>query len=401
RHKDQITKYLFKNDYVILTDLRRAYLFNREAIGKYEPFFEESFTDLLRRFRDADNIWDAIKRVEDQGIRPDLDDRFFQDLKRWHENFQEVKMLLPEGKTKRELIVLLLNKVIFIKTLEDYGLIDFRFLTDTYLRFKELWEERDLILFITRFFDEIEVWFGIYYDTELFKERFWNYVDKDPVNVAKFRDTFEAMLGTGRWEREFAQGLAHYNYRHIDEDVFGKAYETFIAEHRKDSGVYYTPRQITIYMAQKLVHDVFTPVINELIAALDKNNPNFEQAEVLMQRLYALRIIDPTSGSGSFLIKVLRQIDSEYQRITDYTAWIENSDPEAIDKQPKVFGETARFRERHNLGNHKRLTLIAQQILRHIFAADIDERALGTAKTNTWKEAVKLRPRIYNWRRFK
>ncbi len=401
RHQDQIRKYLFKNDYVILTDLRNAYLFNREAIGKFQPFFEEPFPDLLRRFRDSDNIWDAIRRVEDQGIRPDLDEQFFADLKKWHEYFQEVKMILPEGKTKRELIVLLLNKVIFIKTLEDYSLIDFRFLTDTYLRWKDRWEERDIVRFITNFFNEIEEFFGVHYDTELFKGLFWDYVDKDPTNVAKFRNTFEAMLGTGRWEKEFAQGLAHYNYRHIDEDVFGKAYETFIAEHRKDSGVYYTPRPLTVYMARKIVQDVFEPLVNGIIAALDKDHPNFELAETLMQQLYELRIIDPTSGSGSFLIKVLREIDLQYQRITEHTSWIEDTATESFDKQPKVFGETARFRDRHNIGPHKRLTLIAQQILRHIFAADIDERALDTAKTNMWKEAVKLRPRIYNYRRFR
>ena len=39
--------------------------------------------------------------------------------------------------------------------------------------------------------------------------------------------------------------------------------------------------------------------------------------------------------------------------------------------------------------------------LLHIFAIDKDERALDTAKANMWKEAVKLNPRQYNYRRLK
>ena len=45
------------------------------------------------------------------------------------------------------------------------------------------------------------------------------------------------------------------------------------------------------------------------------------------------------------------------------------------------------------------LQLISKIILRHIHAVDIDERALETAKTNIWKEAIKLNPRIYNYKK--
>ncbi len=401
QHEKQVTKYLRKNDYVLLSDLRSAYLFNRDALGEFKPFHEESLASLLLRFKEAENIWDAIRRIEDQSFRPDLDQHFFDDLKKWHGEFQAIKMRPPEGRTKSELIVLLLNKVIFIKTLEDYGLIDFQYLTDTYELYKDRWEERDLLRFVERFFDEVEEFFKVYYDTELFKLKFWDYVDKDKENVAKFRDIFEAMLGTGRWAKEFAHGLTHYTYRQIDEDVFGKAYETFIAEHRKDSGVYYTPRPLTVYMAHKLVDDLFRPLVDQILTTIDKNKPDFARADALMDQLFSLRVLDPTSGSGSFLIKVLREIDAQYQRITLATEWVQSVETGSIAEQPRVYGDTARFRDDHKLGTNNRLTLIGQMILRHIHAIDLDERALDTAKTNTWKEAIKLRPRIYNYRRFR
>ncbi len=62
----------------------------------------------------------------------------------------------------------------------------------------------------------------------------------------------------------FGKGMIHYNYRKIDEDVFGKAYETFIALQRKDTGIYYTHRLITKYMSERLVFELFDPIVNEI-----------------------------------------------------------------------------------------------------------------------------------------
>ena len=33
------------------------------------------------------------------------------------------------------------------------------------------------------------------------------------------------------------------HYRRIDEDIFGKSYEMFLASNRKDAGIYYTPEE--------------------------------------------------------------------------------------------------------------------------------------------------------------
>ena len=41
-----------------------------------------------------------------------------------------------------------------------------------------------------------------------------------------------------------------------------------------------------------------------------------------MQKIEAIKIIDPTSGSGSFLIKVLREIYRQYERIVEETDWV-------------------------------------------------------------------------------
>ncbi len=115
-HKDQVQKYLKENEYLILTNLDTTYLFNRDAIIDYEPFYELKFIDLLTQFLTIDNLWDTVRRLDDKKIKPELESEFFTDLKKWYKHFDTVAFDLKDGFSKEELIVLFLNKIIFIKT---------------------------------------------------------------------------------------------------------------------------------------------------------------------------------------------------------------------------------------------------------------------------------------------
>ena len=137
-------------------------------------------------------------------------------------NFLWLNLLKKDGYTKSELVVLLINKIIFIKTLEDYGLIPYKFLSDEYFQKYEKWEIKGIEKILNQFFGEIEEWFWDYYDTELFKVKIWGYIDKSTPNLKQFERVFEKVLGVGKWEYTFGKGMIHYNYRKIDEDVFGR-----------------------------------------------------------------------------------------------------------------------------------------------------------------------------------
>lgn len=398
-HKDQILKYLSskKNEYIILTNLKDAYLFSRNAIIEFAPFKHLTFSDLLTRFFEYENLWDTVRRIEDDDVKIDLDKSFFADLKNWYKEFQSIRFLENDKFSKEELIVLLLNKVIFIKTLEDFGLVQFKHLVDEYYDKKDKWGAKGSEKILSFFFHNLEEYFDYFYDTELFKTRIWDYVAKDKPNTNAFLDVFEKTLGLDAWNKTFGRGMIHYNYRWIDEDIFGKAYETFIAENKKDSGIYYTSKDITQYMARKLTTHLFEPIVNDILKSVHKDTADYETANTLLETLYQIKIIDPSSGSGSFLIKVLREVYVYYQKIDAATAWVESFDHENLFDMPETYTKTIEFRKQHNFSNH--LQLISKIILRHIFAADIDERALDTAKTNIWKEAIKLRPRIYNYKK--
>lgn len=396
KHKDQISKYLTSNDFIILTNLNKTYLFNRDAIIDFKPFYEISFTELLKLFLDSETLWDTVRRLEDLYVKPELEQEFFTDLVKWYEELNCVNFIEKDGFTKGELVVLLINKIIFIKTLEDYGLIPYKFLTDEYFSKYNKWEIKGVEKILNNFFTELEEWFWDYYDTELFRTKIWDYIDKSKSNLLKFERIFEKVLGVGKWEYTFGKGMVHYNYRKIDEDVFGKAYETFIAKTRKDSGIYYTHRLITQYMSEQIVKHLFDPVVLRINDAIDKHD--FETANIEMQHLYRISIVDTTSGSGSFLIKALREIYTAYKKIADKLEWV-NHQTFGMFETPKFFTDALKFLNDNFLDANSKRKLIASIILRHIHAIDLDDRALETAKTNMWKEAVKLEKGLFNFRK--
>jgi len=399
-HTVQISKYLKgKNDFVILTNLKELFIFNRDAILDFKPFYQGNFLSFITEYLAVGNVWDYIRRIESRTPLANLEDQFFSDLKKWNKELQEIKYLSHPTLSKDELIVTLLNKIIFIKTLEDFGLIPFKFFEDSYTKKYEDWYVKGNKVVFDYFFREIEDWFYEFYDTELFRIKIWEFIDKDKANVNKFKNTFETVLGFGKWDRVFGKGLIHYNYRQIDEDVFGKAYESWIAESRKDSGIYYTPKTITKYMSANLVTHLFKNVKEEIIQCLESND--YENAKLKWNELQNIKIIDPSSGSGSFLIKVLKEIYFVYSEIKKKLDWVEQIHAHSGSKDlfdiPKQVLEGKKFYEYANFDEPR--LLISKMILHHIYGADLDDRALETAKTNIWKEAVKLDPQAFNFRK--
>lgn len=399
----QIQKYLASpNEYVILTNLRDVYVFSREALIHYAPFHQAEFAQFLRDALAFETLWDYLRRIEDRIPRHDLDVAFFADLKKWHGELRAVAWQPIHGLTTDELIVLFLNKMIFIKTLEDYGLIPFKFIEHIYKDRQAKWQTKGQQAVFLRFFRDVEEWCYLFYDTELFTVNVWEAIVADAANVTCFRQKFETVMGFGEWQQAFGKGLIHYNYRQVDEDVFGKAYETFLAENRKDSGIYYTPQPLTRYMAEQLVSALFDGLTDTLIAALHARD--YEQAQQAFERMRAIAVIDPCSGSGSFLIKTLRAIYARYERIK---AVLDAQAAEAVALREQSLGQSLYIEQpawvkaldafRKSAGFDDARRLISMVILRHIYAADADERALDTAKANLWKEAVKLDPRSFGY----
>lgn len=402
-HSAQIKKYLAEHEYIVLTDLRTAWpCSTRDYFFEEKPFTALPFAGLLERCLEARSVTDAIRRLEDTAEKPDLERQFFDDLKNWFGEFEKVHWQPPERAA--EFIILLLNKLIFAKTLEDFGLVPYRYIQDEYARQKDRWEAKGAAKVTRHFLANFEDFFDEYYDTEIFSARIADKLVADEANYGRFCRKLEFILGLDPWNTAMGRGVVNYNYRRIDEDIFGRSYEMFLAANRKDEGIYYTPAGITGPMADSMVDSLAGGLVAELCDAVGSRKCDFTRADDLMARLAEIRVADTACGSGGFLIKVLRAFWRQYRRVDEACAWVtkilrpDNGELCLAELPPNVEAALA-FRRRHALDDRR--ILIARILLRHVHGVDKDAGAIEVAKTNIWKEAVKLSATDYNYRDLK
>jgi Alw26I/Eco31I/Esp3I family type II restriction m6 adenine DNA methyltransferase len=393
-HKDQIKRYITKGEYVILTNLKEWVFFSRSLNpADPRPFYSTSLSELIKDYEVIRNLKDYADRKEYQSVRYELDKKFLGSLKEWVRKLSEVEFTVDD-KRKLELIIGLINKFVFIQTLDDYGVIEFKWIQKKWDTFERDWASKSKLTVLEEFLSYVNRFFFKYYDTELFKENFLDYVKKDPDNIERLYDNFRMVLGLTYLQTpiEF-KGIMQYNFRLIDEDVLGKAYESFLAEQRKEQGAYYTPKYITEYIVENTVGRLYDELLKEIEASLESED--FDRALELVRRFTSIKVLDPACGSGSFLIKALRKIKSEYDELIKIVARVEERycDSSSLDPILSKQDKLERIKEMKDIiGPGDSRELISRLIVRHIHGNDVDRRALEVAKVNIWLEAIKLSP---------
>lgn len=140
------------------------------------------------------------------------------------------------------------------------------------------------------------------------------------------------------------KGRIAYNFRSMEADILGKAYENFIGHlstgkkrfkekedigKRKKGGIYYTPRYIVDY------------IVNNTVREYVKGKTFVEMSKV--------KILDPACGSGSFLLRVFDVL---------------------VEEGAKQLKRQLTYEEKKHL------------MLGCIHGVDVDERAVAIAKLN-------------------
>ena len=369
-HVKQVQKYLRDNEYVLLTDLHTVWCFGvRDFYAEEKPFNSIPFADFLTQCRENQSVRDVVRRLEDSAEKPELEQEFFDDLKKWFNEFDKVKWVPAESKD--ESIILLINKLIFARTIEDFGLVPFRYTQDAYIKHKRDWEAKGPQKIVPKFLNEFEDFFDEYYDTEIFSKRILDRLDKDPDNLQRFCDKLNFILGINPWDNTFKRGIVHYNYRRIDEDIFGKSYEMFLAANRKDEGIYYTPAGITAPMADAMVNSLAAKIVDEICDCVGSQKCDFKRADALLAQLAEIRIADTACGSGGFLIKVLRAFWRQYQRIDAASFWYvkltahNNHDLGQggfnLNEVPASVRDAQKFRARHSFDTKRKLMIFVAE----------------------------------------
>ena len=141
----------------------------------------------------------------------------------------------------------------------------------------------------------------------------------------------------------------------LDPELLGKVFENLLASYnpetqttaRKQTGSFYTPREIVQYMVdESLVAHLKRTVGDDLEAQYrqlmqytdDEVNFTDEQRKKIMQSLYNCKVLDPACGSGAFPMGMLQQMVHILNRIdSDNEIWKEMMLTKAIDETSDAY----------------------------------------------------------------
>ena len=128
----------------------------------------------------------------------------------------------------------------------------------------------------------------------------------------------------------------------LDPELLGKAFENLLASYnpetktsaRKQTGSFYTPREIVQYMVdeslvahlKRVCGDELEPQYRSLLSySTEETTLDKDQRQAIMMALYNCRVLDPACGSGAFpmgvlqqMVHVLRQLDATNEMWKDF-----------------------------------------------------------------------------------
>lgn len=222
---------------------------------------------------------------------------------------------------KEDFIRIIFTRLIFIRILNEYGIIKDDILNylknaeqeDFYNRINQLFfetlntpiDERENI---PKFYEQIPFLNG-----DLFRKKSIDskglQIQRDLyINALQFLRTFNFI-------KEFENLEKNYKIDNtINPEILGHVLEKTI-EDRKQSGVYYTPQLITEYMAQDIIESYLKKKIIEFLK--ENKDPQWKYIEnfkdfydlntIILKKVYYefiknIKICDPAVGSGAFLL---------------------------------------------------------------------------------------------------
>lgn len=152
----------------------------------------------------------------------------------------------------------------------------------------------------------------------------------------------------------------------LDPELLGKVFENLLASYnpetqttaRKQTGSFYTPREIVQYMVdeslvahlKRTVGEELEPQFRQLMQYTDDEvDLTDEQRKQIMLSLYNCKVLDPACGSGAFPMGMLQQMVHILSRIDpDNTQWKEMMLNKAINETSEAY-RTASSEERHEI----------------------------------------------------
>ncbi len=440
KYKKQIRDYL--HDYqlslrtedpvrwIILTNFREIHILN---IADYEPFFTLTCDEyvenaaLLFRLFDREQLSnDQITSIYYEKRHVPLGKSFLNDLKLW-------RLLLANGLKQSQpdltldevkaLSQQILNRIIFIRVLETYGLHTYYSLVRQYENWKRDVRNTDRFPFfndqLMRTFIDIE----LDLNTELFKndlieemcKKLTSVLGSATINITipnkyirplvdpdvywpEKDQELRELVGYQTGQQRFALNTPYnYDFHTLTQDIIGQVYEQFLAHNlvedegrilirtdqtlRQREGAYYTPTYVVNYLVESTAGYLSKHFLDEARRYI--HNKNYQEAQNSFNKIKSIKIIDLACGSGSFLIAAYNNLLEIYRQWNNLLDSIIEND---FQFNWIKFIETG-LKKEDNAGD---------SILTHnIFGIDRDSQAVGEAKLNMWLLLLRTQPGDY------
>ena len=128
------------------------------------------------------------------------------------------------------------------------------------------------------------------------------YLDAFPyVNGGLFKTPLKAPVFTRR-SRQAVLDSGEQNWAAINPDIFGSMFQAVISVDQRGSlGQHYT----SVPNIMKVIEPLF---LNDLYAALENAKDSKNKLEVLLKRIWNIKLFDPACGSGNFLIIAYKEL---------------------------------------------------------------------------------------------
>lgn len=317
---------------------------------------ESNIDDLLLLSKDSFKNNTIDKKAEEDGrIKKTIkiDKELLDDILKWQEmltkSIKDNNKKEYEKEVLQEIVQILLNRIIFIRTAEDRknearSDETIKSILNVYEQFSNI-SIRNRINRLFEEYDEI-------YDSKLFTYEENNFKNRHECEKVEIDNKTYHKILKGTYDKN---KIYSYRFDAIDADVLGSMYEKYIGsiqEYRKKQGIYYTPTWVVNY------------IVNNTLGSFIENGTkaNIEKVKVL----------DMACGSGSFLLKAYDVFDEYYK--SNLKKYLQSgldlkSDATKITQRTKILKE-------------------------HIFGVDLDIKAVEIAQLNLLLKIAETRYRL-------
>jgi Eco57I restriction-modification methylase len=139
---------------------------------------------------------------------------------------------------------------------------------------------------------------------------------------------------------------------------------------RKRDGVYYTPEWVVNYLVEETMGPWFAKARADC-GYPEEGAPALEQVNAYLDRVRAIRVVDPACGSGAFLISAFRRLLDERKSIAKHLA-------ELTSKTSNLTGE-------------QEASLVADILKNNIYGVDINPSSVEIAKLALWLHSARAK----------